>query len=119
MATQTRNVLLVNGTDENAWVDRLRMVVSQLGRLDIVQKSETLDQMRRLRYDIVVVDETQLIQSYEFISQILRFSPGIRVVVVSEISDWHRARQAFQAGAADFILASANPEELLIVLREV
>jgi DNA-binding NarL/FixJ family response regulator len=117
MPTRTLRALFVNGTDEDRWLAQLRSVIAGLGVLDVVRKPDAFEQIRQYRYDLVVVDEGQLCESYEFISQILQVSPGTRVIVVSTLPEWRRARLAFLAGASDYLVSSISDEALLAALK--
>src|SRR6185295_13533557 len=45
--------------------------------------------------------------------------PSAHVVVASATSSWEHARAAFRAGAADYVLKSGRPDEMLATIEEI
>lgn len=118
MPNPSLNMLLASGSLENSWIKQFQSSLAELGSLNLVQKPQLLEQLRQTNYDILILDETQLLGDYTLIQQALQVQPAVRVIVATNSPDWRRARQAFQYGAVDYITTSVSPEELIEIIRE-
>lgn len=76
--------------------------------------------VRQQRPDLVVVDlNLPDAHGHEAIAQLLRASPGLRVLVVSLNAEADYARRALQMGAAGYLAKDRAPEELLAALERI
>jgi DNA-binding response OmpR family regulator len=102
----------------NQWCTLLRDVLAPLGSLEVMQEESTLDCPLGC-YDIVIVDAAGVRNVPSMVAHLRVERPQACVVVVTASPTWERAREAFQAGAADYIRKSLHRGELLAVVREV
>jgi DNA-binding NtrC family response regulator len=119
----SRHVLLVGRTDMDSWLQRFASVLSGFAETTRVGQCDAENLFIQHNYDIVMIDDACLDDSYTLLQTITHLQPAIRVVVVDnkqpDHTKWQRARLAFQNGAADYIPGSFNPEELEQVIKEI
>jgi DNA-binding NarL/FixJ family response regulator len=76
--------------------------------------------VRGQRMDLAVVDlNLPDASGHEAIAQLLRASPGLRLLVVSLNSEADYARRALQMGAAGYLAKDRAPEELLAAIERI
>lgn len=76
--------------------------------------------VRQQRPDLAVVDlNLPDASGHEAIAQLLRASPGLRVLVVSLNAEADYARRALQMGAAGYLAKDRAPEELVAALERI
>jgi DNA-binding NarL/FixJ family response regulator len=77
-----------------------------------------LDEVRRLRPDVVLVDLSMPpLSGVDLIREIVRIDAAIRIVVVTMWDDPDVAAHAFRAGAAAYVLKNCAASELLDAVR--
>jgi DNA-binding NtrC family response regulator len=116
---QSANFLLINGTRERRWLQLLQEALSPLGKLQAEEERKAIERLSAQEYDIVILDATLIDDVPLLISRIRAQRPDARVVVATASPTWTRAREAFYAGATDYVRKSLNKEEILSVIREV
>lgn len=74
----------------------------------------------KIRPDVVLMDMVMPgLNGIDATRQILRSQPKCRVLILSAHSDDERVTQALEAGAAGYLLKSADAEELVLAIRTV
>ena len=119
MSTQVYQLLMIGRNSDDMWLDHFQSYLAGFCLMEIVQKATAFDRLRHTIYDIVILDDILLISNYNLIDEILKMQPSTRVVVVTDATDWRRARLAFQHGAADYLPASIKDEDLKKAIQEV
>ena len=109
--------LLVSNSPSDPWVRILQEVVTSLGSLQIASKQETIKLVSQRDYDLLVVDAAKVEDVFCLVSSIREQQPDARILVVTTSPTWRRAREAFRAGATDYIRKSMNKTELLCILQ--
>jgi len=102
----------------------LRQLVARRWPQASISESGTLAEavaaVRQKRMDLAVVDlNLPDATGHEAIAQLLRASPGLRVLVVSLNAEADYARRALQMGAAGYLAKDRAPEELLAALERI
>ncbi len=81
---------------------------------------EVLDQARRLRPDVILMDlEMPRLNGFETIMQLRREAPEVRVLVLSRYPDSSYVAQAVRAGAHGYLAKTVPPGELISALHRV
>ena len=109
--------LLVGGTDDEYWQQVLQETIAPLGTLQVVTEESAITHVLRQDYAAVFVDAGNVSDFALLTSRIRAQQPGARVVIVTSNPTWHRARDAFQAGATDYIYKAVEKEDLLSSVR--
>lgn len=102
----------------NQWCTLLRDVLAPLGSLEVIQEESALGCPQGC-YDIIIIDAAGVREVPSMIACLRVEHPQAYVVVVTASPTWEQAREAFQAGAADYIRKSLHRGELLAVVREI
>jgi DNA-binding NtrC family response regulator len=116
MATRKR-FLLITGTDEGTsdqtWSRLLSEALASLGELQTVTEQEAVGVIAKAPYELVIIDALAVNRVALLVSRIRAQQPAIRIVIGTASPTWRRAREAFLAGAADYIQKIYNKDELL------
>jgi len=117
ISSKALNVLLIDGDSESQWLARLRSVAVNWGHLQIVPVETWASQVTH--YDVVIIDESQTLEHPQLIRSVAQRWPDCKIVIISETPEWRRARQAFQAGASDYLPSSSSAEEFNQLFSEL
>jgi DNA-binding NtrC family response regulator len=111
--------LLINGSRDCYWRQELQEALSPLGSVAIAKEREALSRVQQDQYDVIIVDATVVTGAAELASRIRQTRPGARIVIATTSPTWQRAREAYHAGAIDYIRKTLVHEELLATFRDV
>lgn len=112
--------LLIGRPDNTGWPLFLRQALASLGALEIVSESDAAGRIAQYQCKAVVIIDAAVIEDVPaLVARLRRQCPESRIVVVTASPTWQRARDAFQAGAVDYIRKSWNSRELLTAIRHV
>lgn len=111
------SVLLISGAQEDYWRQVVEDALASLGTLQFAEEQEALDLVLQQSYDMVIVDATAVVDASSLVSRIKARQPNTRIVVATTSPTWTRAREAFYAGATDYIRKSLDTEEILSALQ--
>jgi DNA-binding NtrC family response regulator len=109
--------LLIDGIRDHYWRQVLEEALAPLGTLQTGDEREAIKLVLQQSYDLVIVDATEVKNVPLLISRIRAQRLDARVVVATASPTWRRAREAFQAGATDYIRKSFDREEILFTLQ--
>jgi two-component system chemotaxis response regulator CheY len=85
-----------------------------------VNGADALRQFRNLLPDLVTLDITMPeVDGIACIEEMLRMKPGVRILVISALSDRSVAIEAIRRGAQGFLLKPINETKLNEALREL
>jgi DNA-binding NtrC family response regulator len=113
------NALLVVGSSDSAWAKSLGSALQSLGLVDYSTAAEVMVRISGRSYQMLIVDAEAMDSFGSFVDQIHRAAPNLPIVVVSASPTWQHAREAFLAGAADYIRKSPNQEPLAKTVGEL
>lgn len=104
--------LLIGRKTETQWPLVLQQALSSLGKLHTVPEGESVEAVIQRHYDVIIIDAGAVSDVSLLTSRLRAQRPEARVVVATASPTWRRARQALQAGAADYIRKSLDEKEL-------
>jgi DNA-binding NarL/FixJ family response regulator len=104
--------LLVSDKRETRWSTVLQRALSALGKLDIVGEREAVQAVVQSHRDLIIVDAGTVDDAALLTSFLRTEQPEARIIVATASPTWQRAREAMQAGAADYIRKSLDEKEL-------
>lgn len=111
-------VLLVD--DEALFLESMRKVLGVRGYEAIAVRGgeEALQELRRARYDAVVLDlRMPGLDGIATLEQIRALDPALPVLLLSGHADMSKAAEAMQKGAADYLLKPAQVDKLCERIR--
>ncbi len=114
------NFLLIGRPEDTGWRRILRQALTPLGVLETVSEADAGERIAQYRcHAIVIIDATVIENVPELVSRLRRQCPESRIVVATASPTWQRARDAFRAGAVDYIRKSWDSKEMLNAMREI
>lgn len=107
------------GDPQSKWRKRLQEAVLPLGKLESVSEKDA--RAYSARYDVVVVDETEVLRVDEIVT---RFAsqlnpPHIIVVYAAAKPRWQDTLKIFKAGATDYIEKFNQKDKLAMFFYEL
>jgi len=108
--------LLISAKEESWWFNNLVRSLSTLGELQVIPEKE-LQYIFQRKYDVVVVDAAAASNEWLLVSRVHSQQPKARIIVVSAVPSWRRAREVILAGAVDYISKFLSEEEFHSVFK--
>lgn len=113
-----KSFLLIDNAQSQHWHMMLREILAPLGPLEVVVEDEAVGLVMTQRFDLIVVDAA--VRSVPLlVARVRAQHPWGSIVVASADPSWLRAREAFQAGASDYISKTLDRVETLASIRAV
>ncbi|MGD9091212.1 MAG: response regulator [Anaerolineales bacterium] len=116
---QGRHILLIRRERHTLWEQTLSEALAPLGYLERVNEQEALHKFKENSYDLVIVDALDVSDAISITKQLRQAKPDTRVIIASDLRTWRLAREAFRAGAADYITKSLDKFKLLSQIEAV
>ena len=114
------NLFLIGHPEETGWSRILGQALAPLGVLETVSEADAAERIAQYRcHAIVIIDATAIENVPALVSRLRRQCPESRIVVATASPTWQCARDAFQAGAVDYIRKSWDNKELLAAIKDV
>ena len=114
--SEQAHFLLVNGLRDHYWKEVLEEALASLGTLQVVEE-DAIKLVPLGAYDLIIIDATAVAHVPLLVARIRAQQPDVRVIVATASPTWTRAREAFQAGATDYVRKSFDREEILFVVQ--
>ncbi len=107
------------GNEKSPWPGALKEALAPLGELHIISEQEAFEEVDYTRYDVIIVDATAVKKVAPLVDHLHARQPEAKMVVATLSPTWQRAREAMQAGAADYIRKSLNRQETLDAMKKI
>lgn len=115
-----RNLLIVSNTPDSTWVRMVTGAAALLGNSELAFGREARARAEAKVYDLIVIDATSTgCDAVVLVADLHQRQPGTPIVVATASPTWQRAKQAFLAGAADYVRRSSDQETELEKLRDI
>lgn len=116
----TKKILAVGTSEEAAWLQTVSEAVQSLGEITFNTIETAFPEMKTNPYDLIIIDATAIGDDIvDLITQFHTARPCTPILVATTSPTWQRARQAFQAGAADYIRKTFSQQKLLTICRDL
>lgn len=110
--------LLISDSKEQYWSGLLKEILTPLGRLEAVGEQAVLKRMSEQDYRAVIIDAGVIDDFAPLTSRLRTHHHNARIIIVTPSAEWEFAREAFRAGATDYLRRSVNKQELLLTLKQ-
>ncbi|HBY93817.1 MAG: response regulator [Ardenticatenaceae bacterium] len=104
--------LLIDGANDRYWLAMMAEALRPLGTLTVAAETDALQSNRLDTCDLVIVDAAAVTDITRFLLGLRECRPTPKIIVATASPTWTRAREAFKAGATDYIRKSLDPQEL-------
>lgn len=112
MNKQTR-FFLINGSKDIYWSEALGKTLNSLGDLQVGTESDALNFVDLSTYDLIFIDSAAVRDVPSLVACLRSGYPKARLLVVTASPTWRRAREAFEAGAVDYIRKPFDREDVI------
>jgi DNA-binding NarL/FixJ family response regulator len=109
--------LLIGTSDDDPWRHAVQNATASLGTLESASEADAFRLIWDQEYDVIIIDAAKVEDVFRLVSSLRTQKPDARIVVATVSPTWTRAREAFRAGATDYIRKSMNGQEILVALR--
>lgn len=104
--------------------DSLRLVISRQPGMEVVAEAENeqavFDHVRDFNPDVVLIDiKISDLKGSNVIRQLVCSAPEVKIVVLSNYTDWQFIEESFKAGASGYLLKDRAFEELARAIETV
>ena len=110
-------VLLINDAHDHYWYEILKAAIAPLGMLQIGLAEDIAQLARPGSFDLLIVDAAAVENVPLLLGRLRARQPDARIIVATASPTWRRAREAFQAGASDYIRKSLDLHEIRAALQ--
>jgi DNA-binding NarL/FixJ family response regulator len=111
--------LLICLQEKSVWFQKIKRGLSQLGDLDVTSQMQAMQALQKKKYDLILIDAAATDDEALLISRIRAKHPHARVVIVTTSATWRRAREAFHAGAMDYISKTQTEHEFYSKIKTI
>lgn len=117
LVIMTHCLLLIGASPDDPWGQVIRAASDELGQLQITSECDGLKLIKHNAYDLIIVDAAGVAEVNQLVCHIHTQRPETKIVVVTTSPTWKRARDAFRAGAVDYIRKSLDTTKILSTLN--
>ena len=111
--------LVVGAVPNVGWATLLETKLNELGAVDLIRIDEFLERMQDQQYDVVIMDASTVENVHAIVRQAHRLRPRLPIMIASASPTWEDARQAFLAGATDYVRRSMDAEAVVAAVRDI
>lgn len=113
-----KRLLLIQDATGDSWNALMKEALVDIASLDVANENDALEILVDQDYDGVILDAASLNDVTALIKKIrAEVSESTRVLVVTGLPTWKRAREYFRAGANDYIYKRSNEQDLVLTLK--
>jgi DNA-binding NtrC family response regulator len=112
------NSFLIISEEDSSWLSVVAVALAPFGRLQVASLEKALDLIRQQPWRMIIVDAADVDHPSALVARIRAICPEARVVVATASPTWRQTREAFRAGATDYIRKSLSKVGLQEVLAE-
>lgn len=110
--------LLVHSAADPYWPGIAEAALAPFGDVERCLGADALDALCAARYDVAIIDASGVDELPELVARMRARQPRARIVIMTASPTWKRAREAFHAGATDYLGKSLDPEEIRTQIAE-
>lgn len=112
--------VLISCPQNTPWPSFVRQALAPLGMVEIIPESDVVERVGQYRcHAVIIIDALTVEDVSGLLSRLRDRCPECPVVVATSSPTWQRARDAFLAGAVDYIRRSWDSKELLNTIKEI
>jgi CheY-like chemotaxis protein len=116
----TKHIAIISSKPDSIWVQTVSKATHALGKLHVISDKGSEMSLVPSNCDLIILDATDLSQDIAaLVGQLRGEQPQTPIVVATTSPTWQRARQAFRAGANDYIRKSLDEQKTMASLQAV
>jgi DNA-binding NtrC family response regulator len=110
--------LLLVGNSKQHWRKTLSEAAAALGDVDVCTEQQIEAQLNKRQYALVIIDATEVDEPEQLVHRINCRPQTCRTIIAAAAPTWQNAREAFRAGAHDYIRKYSDKEKLSVFLLQ-
>ncbi len=108
--------LLISNTEQTRWLIILREVIQ--GMVHVVSE-EKVPEIAPNQYSMIFIDAGEVSNEISLSMALRTRHPSAKIIIATASPTWQRARQAFRAGAVDYISKSLSEKKLRRRIKDI
>lgn len=112
-----RSIILIDGSHDYPWAKVLKDSLNPMDILEIIHEDNAVTLIAQRNYDLVIIDAAAVRDAPLLVSHIRTKCNDARIMIVTASPTWRRAREAFQAGATDYVQKSLDTKETKLTIQ--
>jgi DNA-binding NtrC family response regulator len=109
----TKQIIIITNQTDSAWINAVIEALALLGQVTVSLEYEAQAIVQRQSFDLILIDASTIETDDVALIQLLHDLRPTTPIVVNTLSPtWRRAREAFMAGAVDYMRRSLDPEKI-------
>jgi DNA-binding NtrC family response regulator len=110
--------LFISEKEDSTWLSVVVAALAPFGRLQVAPLNKALGLIQQQSQQMIIVDAADVEDPSALVARIRAIRPDARIVVATASPTWQQTREAFRAGATDYIRKSLSTAELQGALAE-
>jgi DNA-binding NtrC family response regulator len=108
-----KHIIIITNQTDSAWVNAVKEALAPPGQVTVTLEKEAHEVVKRHSVDLILVDASSIGTDVAVLIKPLHsLRPSTPIVVNTLSPTWRRARDAFMAGAVDYVRCSLDKEKI-------
>ncbi|MCP4421573.1 MAG: hypothetical protein GY805_33595 [Chloroflexi bacterium] len=118
--TADYNLMVISDKPDSPWSTTVNEALMSLGKLYFFAERDALTQIGKQSYDLIIIASGDIDSDMGVLVKQLHASrPETPIVVTTNSPTWRRAREAFLAGATDYVRRTLDKEKILLFYKKI
>ena len=114
----TKQIIIISNQKDSAWVKAVTEALEPFGQVTVFLEKEAQAEIQKRSCDLILIDASTIETDAAILIQPLHKLHSNTPIVVNTLSPtWRRAREAFMAGAVDYIRCSLDKEKIRLTYQ--
>jgi len=107
-----KKILLMSNKKESHWCRVVSDALAPIGQVQVVSSRDGVKVCKHLNCDLVIIDALDVDDAVSLTRKIRTAIPTSKVIIATDSTTWRRAREAFLAGASDYVYKTLDEKTL-------
>ncbi|MCB8942483.1 MAG: response regulator transcription factor [Ardenticatenaceae bacterium] len=114
----TKQIIIITNQAVSAWVTAVTEALNPFGQVTVTLEKDAQAVVQQDDFDLILIDASTIdMDAATLIQSLHLLRPTVPIVVNTLSPTWRRAREAFMAGAVDYIRRSLDKEKIVLDYR--
>lgn len=108
-----KQIIIITNQVDSAWVNAVTEALAPSGKITVILEQDAQEIVQKQATDLILIDASSTeTDAAILIRPLHHLRPTTPIVVNTHSPTWRRARDAFMAGAVDYIRCSLDKEKI-------